>query len=157
MKKIFIFMVFIFVNLYGKSYVIDCDHTISGKDVGGRFETKAQFRAKEPTFIEWIKIKLEGKRPDSSKNIFLTSKSVCGLDIDFHKSCTSKERIDKKLGYEFTFTCGNDITDGQIYCDEDCLTNNAGGLTFKCEGPKVDKKFSGAGRIYQGCTVTEAI
>lgn len=141
-------------NADSKGNRIECSDVIEGENIGGKFEAKMDFDAFIPSLVFISTRTLTGMPPVTSKMTYLSPKSVCGLDLDFAKNCKFRERI-TKLGYDFTFTCGNEITSAEIYCDEDCFTTRSS-ATFRCVGPKVDKKLSGGGLVFSGCKFHKA-
>jgi hypothetical protein len=75
---------------------------------------------------------------------FLSPTSICGMNLDFKKDCTSEESLNEK-GYVFSFRCG-DKRWGSFECDNDCLNNKTSGVSlFKCGGPGVDPIYTEPG------------
>jgi len=133
---------------------IDCHDIVKGEGV--TIETKVAFESKAPVLKHSMKLEFKGNPPIGNESVLLTATEVCGLKLDFAKQCKPVEKFDPKFGYAFTFTCGADITNAELYCDEGCLTSAGSGATFRCEGPKVDKKLSGGGLVLAGCKFTKA-
>lgn len=157
MKTILFSFFLLFILISSASYasgVITCSNTVEGEELGGKFETKASFSSADPSLSDEITITLTGQTPKITRNSYLNQKMVCGLVVDFNKDCKTQQSFDAKLGYQFSFNCGSDITSAVIYCDENCLTDAGSLMTFKCEGPKVEKKLSEGGLVYQGCKVS---
>lgn len=131
---------------------ITCSSTLEGEELGGKFESAATFEPHTPLLHSKIDITLTGKPTKTTQETYLATGSVCGIKLDFKKECSWREEANPKFGYGYTFKCSTDITAGEFYCDETCLSGKPGGATFSCEGPKVDKKFSGAGLVFSQCT-----
>ncbi len=145
----------LFFSLHSNAHTIDCFSSIEGEDVGGKFVSKVHFNSFLPSFSDSLTITPPGEASKEYSNTYLSPNSVCGLQINFAESCTWKERLSSQFGYSFTFTCGDDITRGEIYCDENCMKAPGSLISFTCEGPKVDKIFSKGSIVYQGCMFTK--
>ncbi len=141
-----------FANAAGNR--IDCFDVVKGDGV--TVETKLTFDSKVPALNHSIKLEFKGNPPLSTETVFLSTSNVCGLSLDFTKQCKAIEKFDPKFGYAYTFSCGNDVKRAELYCDEGCMTSAGSGATFRCEGPKVDKKLSGGGLPFSGCKFTKA-
>lgn len=125
---------------------ISCKDVVEGDEVGGRFESVASFDSKIPSLNTTITITLTGSEPTITKTTLLSVNSVCELPIDFAKSCQFKAGFGQFGDYGYTFSCGAEISFGEIYFAD-------GATTFRCQGPNVDAKYSGGGIPILGCVL----
>ncbi|MCX6125183.1 MAG: hypothetical protein NTV34_10630 [Proteobacteria bacterium] len=124
--------------------LISCKDVVEGDDVGGRFESSASFDSKIPLLNTTITIDLTGMEPTITKTTLLSVNSVCERPIDFAKFCQFQEGPGHFGDYGYTFSCGSEISFGEIYFSD-------GAITFRCQGPNVDSKYSGGGVPILGC------
>ena len=134
---------------------VDCKKVIDGDEIGGRFEMTLAFDSQVPSLVDSVTTTEPGKPSETTTTTHLSKKSVCGLKLDFSKDCKVKEKLDPRFGYSFRFTCGEDITFGDLYCAEKCTSAQGSGILFKCQGPKVDKNIYGD-RTWEGCKFTKS-
>ncbi len=124
--------------------LISCKDMVEGDDLGGRFESIASFDSTVPLLNTTITVALTGSEPTITKTTLLSEDSVCERPIEFAKSCQFKEGSGHFDDYSYTFNCGTEISFGEVYFSDDAIT-------FRCEGPKVDPKYSGGGIPILGC------
>jgi hypothetical protein len=115
----------------------------------GSAETKGKFDSAIPSFVEVTKATKPKEAPVTKTTTHLSPESVCGLNLDFAKKCRFREELTPR--YRLLFTCGKDITEGEVICDDNCM-GEGGYARLTCKGPKFPQgPYGGYRRSFWQC------
>ena len=130
-------------NLSGHGYSFTASKSVTCfekiEQSGVHATIKAEFS--EAPFLRDITTIDDDGSPDPVETIHLSANKVCGLDIQFAKTCRLTVR-NSEFDYHATFTCQGGLN-GEILLDEKTLS-------FSCGGPGVPMHYRN-GVNFWGC------